>query len=112
MSINDQAMGVCAATDPASSQPISRFTHDIKDHNNSILLGTDLLHKCWEDLSLHLAESECEDPEIREAYREILATIPVVITGIRNASKRIEETISDRFPGTPTARQGTVPPTA
>ena len=49
---------------------------------------------------------------MREAYREILATIPVVITGIRNASKRIEETISDRFPGTPTARQGTVPPTA
>ncbi len=89
--------GAPAVTD--SSARTSRFTHDIKDHNNSILLGTDLLHKYWEDLSAHLADNEsAEDPEMREAFQEILATIPMVISGIRSASLRLDETISYNFP--------------
>jgi hypothetical protein len=85
--------------EPRYQHPLSRLTHDIKDHNNSILLGTDLLDKYWEDLTAHLAEAGLDsDPQLCESYREILSTIPMVISGIRVASRRIEETIAASTP--------------
>ena len=70
----------------------SRFTHDIKDHNNSILLGTDLLNKYWEDLNAHLADMPPnDDAAIREEFEDIMITIPFVVAGIRKAARRIDE---------------------
>jgi hypothetical protein len=87
-------IGLLAVPD-SSGKRSANFTHDIKDHNNSILLGTDLLHKYWQDLSAHLSDIEPhENPEIWEAYLEIVTTIPVVIAGIRNAARRIDETVT------------------
>lgn len=73
---------------------MSSFTHDIKDHNNSILLGADLLLKYWEDLSEHLSELESKiDLEDRESVNDICTTIPAVIDVIRKSGQRIEEVI-------------------
>lgn len=78
-----------------SPNRLARLMHDIKDHNNSILLGTDLLHKYWDDLRPYLVQPESyEDSEVREALREVMQNIPLVISGIRKASGRIEEVIS------------------
>lgn len=99
MKSSNDALGVRAATDFPAGSSVSRFTHEIKNHNGSIQLGTDLLNKYWEDLSAHLTDAtSVEDPEIREDYQEILASIPILISGIRNASKLIDETIAGNFP--------------
>jgi len=81
---------------PPSDRSRTRFTHDIKDQNNSILLGTDLLLKCWEDLRAHLDELHDEGTlEISESLHDICTTIPAVIDGIRKSTYRIEHIIDN-----------------
>jgi hypothetical protein len=79
-----------------SGESLASFIHDIKDHNYSILLGTDLLFKFWEELKEHLAEPEGnEELENRDSFDDICTTIPAVVTGIRKSAHRIEEIIDE-----------------
>ena len=73
-------------------ESLSRFTHDIRDQNYSILMGTDLLLEYWKLLSNCLSEELPESQRSKE-YQEILATMPVVINGVRKASLTIDSII-------------------
>lgn len=73
-------------------ESLSRFTHDICDQNYSILMGTELLLEYWELLSYCLSE-ELPESQRSEEYQEMLATVPVVINGVRKASLTIDSII-------------------
>lgn len=91
-----EPMPAIATPPPPPDKNSARFTHDIKDQNNSILLGTDLLLKCWEDLRAHLDELRDEGTlEISESLHDICSTVPAVIDGIRKSTYRIEHIINN-----------------
>lgn len=78
------------------SESLSRITHDINDQNYCIAMGTDLLLRYWEDLSCCLSRMTADpDGEVEEIYLEILTTVPIIIEGIKKASKQIDLVVKD-----------------
>lgn len=86
----DQELG--SASVPRES--LSRLTHDISDQNYTILMAADLLLKYWDDLSRFLTE-ELQENQRTDEYREIVETMPVVISGVRRASLSIDNIIRE-----------------
>lgn len=91
MHLSPNAPSLDLAAHRSPRRTISRITHDINDHNYSIVMGSDLLVSYWEEISAHLAQTDrAADRETEEAFQELLADIPAVIDGIRRAARQID----------------------